>query len=100
MTGRPWDVRDAAALSLQPPTQVRRPWRATLRTVLQALVSVCAMLPLLVGASGLDEQVPAVAGVLAVAAAVTRIMALPAVEAFLQQFLPWLAAAPRPPAPF
>ena len=106
--GEPYDVpagtnyREAVryALASAPPTQVRRPWRAMIRTGFQALVSLCAMLPLLVGASGLDEQVPAVAGAVAVAAGVTRVMALPAVEAFLQRFVPWLAAAPRPPAPF
>lgn len=84
------------ALDAAPATQVRRPWRATLRTAFQLLVGLAAMLPLLVDAAGLEETTPVLAGVLAVSAAVTRIMALPAVEAFLAQFLPFLAAAPRP----
>lgn len=77
------------------PTQVKRPWRATARTLFAALVALAAMLPLLVEASGLDETLAPVAGALAIAGAITRIMALPGVEAFLQQFLPFLAATPK-----
>jgi hypothetical protein len=69
------------------------PWRRTIRTVFQALVGLAVMVPLLVAQTGLDpDQLPWLAGVLAVAAVITRIMALPQVEVFLQQFVPWLAA--------
>ena len=85
-----------AELPVPTPTQVRRPWRATLRTVFQALVALAVMLPVLVEATGLrPDQWPWLAGVLAVAAAVTRVMALPQVEAFLRRFLPFLATAPK-----
>lgn len=77
------------------PTQVRRPWRATLRTAVAAFVALCAMLPLLVDTVGLDETLPPVAGALTITAAITRVMALPATEAFLQRFVPFLAAVPR-----
>lgn len=78
------------------PTQVRRPWRATARTIFQGLVAFAVLLPFLVQASGLEPEVyPWLAGVLAVAAAVTRIMALPQVEDFLTRFFPWLAADPN-----
>jgi hypothetical protein len=78
------------------PTQVRRPWRATTRTVFQALVALAIMAPVLVQATGLDPtSLPWLAGVLAVCAAITRVMALPQVEAFLRRFLPFLSAAPR-----
>lgn len=83
------------ALTTAPPTQVRRPWRATVRTLFQLAVALAAILPALVDASGLDDTVPLLAGALAIAAAITRVMALPSVEAFLAQFLPFLAAAPR-----
>lgn len=83
------------AVAAAPATQVRRPWRATVRTAFQLVVGLAAMLPLLVEAAGLEETAPVLAGVLAVSAAVTRIMALPAVEAFLEAFVPFLAAAPR-----
>ena len=79
------------------PTQVRRPWRATVRTVFAALVSLAALAPLIAEAveeaTGYDlSGVPFVVVVLAVCAAVTRVMAVPAVEVFLKRFLPFLAA--------
>lgn len=77
------------------PTQVRRPWRTTLRSAFQALVALAVMAPILVQAAGLDaDKLPWLAGVLAVAAGMTRVMALPQVEAFLRRFVPFLAAAP------
>ncbi len=80
------------------PTQVRRPWRATLRTAFAALVALAAMAPVLVDAAGLDpSRLPWLAGVLAVCAAVTRVLALPGVEAWLRRFVPWLAADADPP---
>ena len=83
------------ALAVVTPTQVRRPWRATVRTIFAAVFGLAAMAPLLVDASGLDETAPAVAGVLAVTGAITRIMAIPQVETFLRTFLPFLAATPK-----
>lgn len=87
------------ALIAVTPTQLRRPRRATIRTVFQAFVALCAMAPVLVATTGLKtDQLPWLAGVLGVAAVVTRVMAQPQVENFLRRFLPWLAAAPKPPA--
>lgn len=78
------------------PTQVKRPWRATARTAFAGVVGFAALLPFIIQATGLDPEVyPWLAGVLAIAAAVTRIMALPQVEAFLQRFVPFLSAAPK-----
>lgn len=72
------------------------PWRRTLRTVFQALLGLAVMLPILIAQTGLNvDQVPWLAGVLVVCAAITRLMAIPAVETFLQQFLPWLSARGR-----
>lgn len=82
------------------PTQVRRPWRSTARTLFQALVALAVLFPILVENTGLDaEDAPWLAIPLAVAATLTRLMALPQVEDFLARFLPFLAAAPQPPAP-
>lgn len=79
------------------PTQLRRPWRATVRTVFQLMLALATLLPFI--ASGIYDdvdQAPVVVGqVLAVAAGVTRVMAAPQVEAFLKRFAPWLAAAPK-----
>lgn len=99
-------VRGPAALDQDPalpgvevlvdPTQVRRPWRSTVRTVFQALVGLAVILPVMVQAAGLNpETIPWLAGVLGVAAVVTRVMALPAVESWLRKYLPFLAAAPK-----
>lgn len=84
------------AVEAAPATQIRKPWRATLRTAFQVAVGLAPMLPALVDASGVDDTMPAVAGALAISTGVTRVMSLPGVEAFLQRFAPWLAASPRP----
>lgn len=76
------------------PTQVRRPWRSTTRTIFQAVVGLAAMWALIVEAIGLDADWRWVAASLAVTAAITRVMALPAVERWLAAFVPFLAAQP------
>lgn len=93
----PEGVQDAApgTVILADPTQVRRPWRSTARTVFQALVALAVLFPILVSTAGLDpESLPWLAVPLAVAAGFARVMALPQVEAFLRRFIPFLAAAP------
>ncbi|MHC6175482.1 hypothetical protein [Glutamicibacter sp. X7] len=79
-------------------TQGTHPWRATVRTLFAAVIALAGLAPLIYEAAA--QQLPematgAVGGVLLVAGAITRIMALPGVEAFLQRFLPFLAAASR-----
>lgn len=76
------------------PTQVKRPWRATVRTVFQFVLALATLLPfILTGVYSDADAAPAAVGqVLAVAATVTRVMALPQVEDFLQSWFPWLAA--------
>lgn len=82
------------------PTQMRRPWRSTARTLFQSVVALAVLFPVLVEQTGLDRQdLPWLAIPLGVAAALTRIMALPQVELFLRRFLPFLAAAPTPASP-
>jgi len=78
-------------------TQVRRPWRAVARTVFQGAIALATLLPFIAGGVyGSDDAAPAaVVQVLAVSAAITRVMALPQVEDFLQRFVPFLAAAPK-----
>jgi hypothetical protein len=74
------------------PTQVARPWRATFRTVFQGLVALAAILPVVFAGLPLG---PAAAGALAIAGAITRIMAIPQVEEFLQKYVSFLAAKPQ-----
>lgn len=75
------------------PTQTRHPWRATLRTVAAGAVSGAVVLPLVADQLHLSN-VPAVAAVVAGCGALTRVLAMPAVDAWLLRFAPWLAAQP------
>ncbi|MFD7994557.1 hypothetical protein [Streptomyces mexicanus] len=60
--------------------------RRTVRTVIQAAVGTAVALPEIVHASGVPESLPWVAGALAVAGGLARVMALPAVESLLDRF--------------
>lgn len=87
------DPRPILGKALAPiqPTQVRRPWRATLRTIFQAAVGFASMWGLIVEVLGLNQQWQWVSASLVVTAAITRLMAVPAVNAWLARFLPFLA---------
>ncbi|MDJ1136205.1 hypothetical protein [Streptomyces iconiensis] len=61
--------------------------RRTVRTALAWLLSLAAALPGIIDASGISESLPWVAGGLGVAAAVTRVMALPSVDTLLPAWL-------------
>jgi hypothetical protein len=82
--------------------------RRTVRTVLAVVLALAAGLPLLVRTAGLPDTLPGLGTVLAVAAAITRVMALPTVDAWLPSWLkmappqvptPPVPAAPVPPVP-
>ena len=75
------------------PTQVRKPWRATFRTTLTASIALIPLIPQIAEAANIDE-IPAVASVIAIAAAVSRVLALNGVEAWLDKYIPILAAEP------
>jgi len=75
-------------------TQEEHPWRTTARTVFQGLIAFSASWAIVVEAMNLDPGLAWVSASLAVAAAVTRVMAIPQVETFLERFFPWLAADP------
>ncbi|WP_306365429.1 hypothetical protein [Nocardia sp. CC227C] len=76
-------------------SQVRYPWRATVRTVFQLVVGVATAMPAIIAASGLPETAAGVGVALAVSAAITRVMAIPAVDTALRVWAPWLAAEPK-----
>lgn len=65
--------------------------RRTIRTTLQTTLGLAAAAPLIVDASGIPAATPGLAVGLAVAAGVTRVMALPAVDRLLPT---WLRTAP------
>jgi hypothetical protein len=74
-------------------TQTRHPWRATARTVFASGVALLTLLPVIAATAGVDT-VPAIAQLLVVTGAVTRVLALPDVERFMELYVPWLAASP------
>ena len=76
------------------PTQVNHPSRATFRTVFQGAIALAAILPLIFSTAGIPV-VGLAAILVGVAGALTRVMALPAVEEFLENYLPILAARPK-----
>ncbi|MEU1674104.1 hypothetical protein ABZ752_19050 [Streptomyces roseifaciens] len=59
----------------------------TVRTVVQTAVALAVMLPAIVDASGVPASLPWVAGALAVAGGLARIMALPGVQALMPRWL-------------
>ncbi|GGP35184.1 hypothetical protein [Streptomyces melanogenes] len=65
--------------------------RRTVRTVVQTVLALAAGLPLIIDAAGIPQTAAGVGLTLAVAGGVTRVMALPVVEALLPA---WLRAAP------
>lgn len=77
------------------PTQVKHSWRATVRTTFQVVVALAAMWGVVVVTLGLGG-LPWAAASVTVAAAITRLMALPQVDDFLTRFIPWLAATDDP----
>lgn len=59
--------------------------KRAIRTVIQGVVMFAVALPAIVSASGIPESLPWVAGALAVAAGLARVMALPTVEQLLDR---------------
>ncbi|MEV7962424.1 hypothetical protein [Oerskovia paurometabola] len=82
-------------------TQEQRPWRTTVRTTFQAVLALAALTPFALEAVADGDPAQLGGGAviaLTVAGAITRVMAVPAVNTFLQRFVPWLAAEPAPPS--
>ncbi|MDV6276366.1 hypothetical protein R3Q06_22975 [Rhodococcus erythropolis] len=75
-------------------TQSLYPWRAVVRTVFALVVGFAPLLPVIVSASGISAAAPGVGVALAISAGVTRVLALPQVDAFLKHWAPWLATQP------
>jgi hypothetical protein len=80
-------------------TQSKYPLRATLRTIFQALVGAAFLWGGIVTTLGLDPNVGWVSLSLAITAGVTKVMAIPGVEEWLQRYLPFLSAKPKPVEP-
>ncbi len=82
-------------------TQTRHPWRATARTTMAALVGLLAIMPAIEDTVHLSTTWPWFAGVVGIAATVTRILAIPVVEAWIREnrLTGWLSAAPKAKRP-
>lgn len=79
-------------------TQTEHPWRATARTIFAAVVAGAALGPAIFEAVAMGNPEGATgyaALALAICGGITRVMALPGVNAFIERFLPFLAAAPK-----
>ena len=85
-------------------TQARHPFRAVLRTTVAFLIGFAPLAPLAYEAAT-NHNPEAATGVaatsLAICAGVTRLLAVPQLEALLRKTpgLRWLAAAPAPKSP-
>ncbi|MEU5417696.1 hypothetical protein [Streptomyces sp. NPDC020667] len=61
--------------------------RRTIRTTVQTAITLAALLPAIVSAAGIPETLPWAAGALALAAGLTRTMAIPGVQALMPTWL-------------
>lgn len=75
-------------------TQARHPWRATVRTIFAAAIGIAPLLPVIAGTAGL-AAIPWVAGVLALAGTITRVLAVPGVDIWLRKYFSVLSAKPK-----
>lgn len=81
-------------------TQVRAPWKATVRTIFAVVPAIALLVnPVLTAVADGDPSTlgPWAAVALTASATITRVLALPGVEEFLRRFAPWLAAGARTP---
>lgn len=76
---------------IQTPTQGRHPWRATARTTIAALIALLPVLPEIANELHIST-LPTVASVLAITALVTRVLAIPEVDKWLDRYAPALSA--------
>lgn len=89
--GRPetaQELRDSPA----EPTQTIHPWRSVLRSSVAFAIGFIPIGTALVIALGWDSM-PFFASFLAFGAAITRVMAMPVTETFLNRHMPWLSAS-------
>lgn len=76
-------------------TQSQYPWRAVARTVVAFLIAILPTVAAFLSDASVGTTSGALVGGAAVAGAVTKILASPAVDALLKQYLPSLATTPK-----
>jgi hypothetical protein len=94
--GEPTAPQDGQNFPVQsgviPPTQTVYPWRSAVRTGIQTLLALCAVVPTVTGSLN-PEKFAWAAGAATVAGGIARVFAIPAVEEFLGKF--GLSAEPK-----
>lgn len=76
-------------------TQSKYPWRAVLRTLVAFVIAIVPYVSTLIADLSTQTQNGALLAAAPIVAAVTRLLAAPAVDALLKRWLPPLAAEPR-----
>lgn len=76
---------------LETPTQARHPWRATVRTTIAALIALLPALPEIAQTLHIST-IPLVASILSITALVTRVLAIPEVDKWVDKYAPSLSA--------
>lgn len=75
-------------------TQEQHPWKATLRTAIALVIGLAGSWAVIVDAAGVDPSWEWVTASLTVAAAITRLMAVPYINGLLQHI--GLGSTPKP----
>lgn len=81
-----------------PTPATRRPWRATVRTVLIAGMGLLPLLPSIASAAHI-ETIPLVVSILVTTAAIQRVIEIPAVRQYLRYWFRFLSPEPDIPPP-
>lgn len=76
---------------LEEPTQARHPWRATARTTIAALIALLPALPEIAQELHIST-LPLVASILSITALITRVLAIPEVDRWVDRYAPSLSA--------
>jgi hypothetical protein len=76
------------------PTQVKRPWRSSVRTAVQITLGLVSLVPYIV--ADMDLSAGWAIQAVGVSTALARVMAIPAVELWLESNFSVLAAKPAP----
>lgn len=75
------------------PTQIIHPWREVARSAIAFSIGFIPVGTALVVTMGWQDATPFISSFLAFGAAVTRVMAMPVTETFLNRHAPWLSAS-------
>lgn len=81
-----------APIPVVAPTQVTHPWRAVARTAFQMAPAIATLVPIALVSFGVPVAAGVGAAVVAVCLGLTKFMARPETNAFIDKWVPWLRA--------